>query len=162
VYLCLCDHADDKTGLCWPSVSTLAEECELTERAVRKCLRALELLSLICTEQRGNLHLVSRYKIVNQGGTVFPLTRNGIPPKGEPYSAKGEQRSAQASRSPIESPKGNGAPKLASLIPAQIKATEARIEKIKMRFPFSDADKAELKTMVARRNQLENELIHAT
>lgn len=110
VYMCLCDHADEKTGIAFPSVKTISQECELSERAVRKSLRGLESLSLISTNQRGDKHLVSEYKLCIQGGTTCPLTRNGVPPKGEPRSAKGEPRAPQASGSHTEATRGGTPP----------------------------------------------------
>lgn len=40
VLLCLCDHAND-SGHCWPSASTIARKCSVTDRTVRRSIHAL-------------------------------------------------------------------------------------------------------------------------
>lgn len=47
VLLRLADRADDKTGKCWPMISTISEETELCERTVLNKLRILESLGMI-------------------------------------------------------------------------------------------------------------------
>jgi Helix-turn-helix domain len=46
VHLILADHADD-TGLCWPSVPTLAQECRMSKSAVYAALTDLEALGVV-------------------------------------------------------------------------------------------------------------------
>lgn len=40
--LILASRANDSRGECWPSVSTLAKECNCTRRSLQKTLRRLE------------------------------------------------------------------------------------------------------------------------
>jgi Helix-turn-helix domain len=49
--MALADIADD-TGLCWPSHTTLAAKCSLTDRTVRRVLVLLKRKSLILVEHR--------------------------------------------------------------------------------------------------------------
>ena len=41
VFISLCRRANIKTLQCWPSVSTIAAECSLSERTVRDCIKKL-------------------------------------------------------------------------------------------------------------------------
>jgi DNA-binding transcriptional ArsR family regulator len=47
----LADNANEQ-GICWPSVPLIMQHTELSERAVRKHLRALELAGLISVEKQ--------------------------------------------------------------------------------------------------------------
>lgn len=49
--MALADIADD-SGLCWPSHTTLATKCSLTDRTVRRALVLLQRRSLILVERR--------------------------------------------------------------------------------------------------------------
>jgi len=49
----LADNANEE-GICWPSVPLIVEHTELSDRAVRKHLRALEEAGLISVESRNN------------------------------------------------------------------------------------------------------------
>lgn len=51
VLMALADIADDR-GVCWPSHSTLAAKCSLTDRTVRRLLTILEAQALILIESR--------------------------------------------------------------------------------------------------------------
>jgi hypothetical protein len=128
VYLCLCDHADDKTGICWPSVKTLCEETELSERPVRRIIGELENLKLIRVERRGDQHLVSRYWVVKQGCFQSTLRVSEEQAKGARRAVKGAPQAPQASGSHNEATKGNGEPpEFKSRLLRQIE--EARSEK---------------------------------
>lgn len=80
VLLKLGDHAHADGGGCWPSVATIAEGTELSERAVRQHLRILEdELGLIVSEprieengQRSNLY---RLNISREAGEKIPPAR---------------------------------------------------------------------------------------
>lgn len=50
VLLKLADNANDQ-GLCWPSISTVAEHCGLSGQGVRNQIRRLEVAGLIKTER---------------------------------------------------------------------------------------------------------------
>lgn len=47
VLLALADNADHKTGVAWPSVGTLAEKCDVSERTVQRSLKGLVEAGLI-------------------------------------------------------------------------------------------------------------------
>lgn len=133
VYMSLCDRADDKTGLSWPSVKTICDDTELSERPVRRILGELERLGFIRVERRGNQHLVSRYWITKQGCSSSTLRVLPEQAKGARHDVKGAPQAPQASVSPIEATKGNGHPprKFISELNAQIKTATERIERLK-------------------------------
>src|ERR1022692_2851826 len=59
VLLALADHAND-TGICWPSITTIAKKTSLAERSVRYSLRRLEKAGHLSTQNRyGRSHLFS-------------------------------------------------------------------------------------------------------
>lgn len=51
VYTYLADRAD-KSGECWPAISTIAAELKLSESTVRRALRDLRREGLVESEQR--------------------------------------------------------------------------------------------------------------
>lgn len=65
---------------------------------------------------------------------------------------------------PKENPKltqrgGNGAPRFKSEIRDQINTAEKCIEKLKARFPFTDANRSEIKTLRGKVNTWTRELL---
>jgi DNA-binding IscR family transcriptional regulator len=71
VLLALADWANDE-GLCWPSISRLAEKASLTGRAVQKTIRGLEELQFIRRDEvigKGN-----RYWILIPLNNIHPCT----------------------------------------------------------------------------------------
>jgi len=52
VMLSLCEYANNRTGLAWPSASTLSEDNDLTRSSVFNALRQLEEYSLIRRKNR--------------------------------------------------------------------------------------------------------------
>ncbi len=52
VYAALSDYANNKTGLCWPKMSTLADTLGISVRSVQRHLAALRELGLIEFVQR--------------------------------------------------------------------------------------------------------------
>ncbi len=50
VYLYLSDHAN-KSGKCWPSIPTMAQELKVSPNTVRRALQDLRKAGLIKTEQ---------------------------------------------------------------------------------------------------------------
>lgn len=90
----LAGWANKGTGICWPSVPTIAESVRMTERGVRKILRRLEADGWIETERGGGRSRSNRYRLrlataveTEKTGTTFP--RNP------------EQRSPEPVREPI-------------------------------------------------------------
>lgn len=89
VLVALSEFANE-TGLCWPSIRTLAIRCEVSERTVQKEIRKLESLGLIKTRpspgRTSNRYTVTR-ATVGPGSskqprpmdTVTPSNRQGIP-----------------------------------------------------------------------------------
>lgn len=61
VLLSLADQANDD-GWCWPSVGTIADRCNISERAVQQHLRALEEAGELVRESRSGHS--SRYRVV--------------------------------------------------------------------------------------------------
>lgn len=133
VYLCLCDHANDETGLCWPSVKTICEETELSERVVRRVISELENLSLLKVERRGEKHLVSRYWVTKQGCTTSTLRVHQEQAKGARSAWEGAPRAPQASGSLSETTKGNGhtPKKFVSELVALVREANEEIQRLK-------------------------------
>jgi Helix-turn-helix domain len=75
VLLALADRHNQETGRCDPSLSRIALDTQLSERAVRLGLRDLEVLKLISTTERklrtgrGKRNLTNRYRI--KGGAQY-------------------------------------------------------------------------------------------
>lgn len=157
----LSDRANGPSNSCWPGIDSIAKDCCLSESSVHRAIKGLLSLGLIRVQLGGG----------QKSNTYFctPVTRTPVsnrhPCQSDtpPLSIR-QGRGVPQTPKPELNPKGTqrGAPrKFVSEIEGQIKRTEARIEKIKMRFPLTNTDRAELKTLVARRNQLETESIHA-
>ncbi len=61
-YCCLADHANNKTGLCWPKMETLAQTLQRSVRTVQRHLHLLRQLRLIeFVERRRNKGRFSSY-----------------------------------------------------------------------------------------------------
>ena len=75
VLLALANRHNQETGRCDPSISTICEDTQLSERAVQASLRLLEKLRLIVTVERkqrtgrGKRNLTNRYRIT--GGAQY-------------------------------------------------------------------------------------------
>jgi len=88
VMLCLCDFANDH-GECWPSASTIARKCSLTERSVRRIYNDLKARNLLQITERNGTSSV--FKVTPD--TVSPLTLTTqpltqCPPPPDTVSAK--------------------------------------------------------------------------
>ena len=158
VYFCLCDHADDSDGHCWPSVKSICEETELSERIVRKCIGELEDMKLIRVERRGDKHLVSNYWI--EGCTTCTHRVQQVQAKGAPRADKGAPHAPQASGSPIEAPKGNGAHRFPSELKDQIQSITEEIQRL-TDFGRTPEEKAERLSLMARRKELKKKYFYA-
>ena len=97
VALALADCADD-SGRCWPSVETIAAKCGMSERGVRNCLRSLEGMGVLTSEQRPGRSTVY---VLTYPGTrcppehgaprnTVPPPRNDVPPTPEPGAGGAE------------------------------------------------------------------------
>lgn len=64
VMLALADHANDATGLAWPSVPRLMARTGQSERTVQNSLRTLEQTGLIAEEAPPRQHQSRRYRLV--------------------------------------------------------------------------------------------------
>lgn len=51
VYLYLCDRVN-REGICWPSITTIAKELEMSRSTVRRALDDLRTAGLLTTKQR--------------------------------------------------------------------------------------------------------------
>lgn len=72
VLVALADMADDH-GVCWPSVSTLAERCVKSTRTVQRALLTLASANLICCEprQRADGSSTSNRYVLQLGGDIL-------------------------------------------------------------------------------------------
>lgn len=154
VYMSLCDRADDKTGLSWPSVKTICEDTELSERPVRRILGELERLGLIRVERRGNEHLVSRYWITKQGCSSSTLRVLPEQAKGARHDVKGAPQAPQASGSISETTRGNGHPRFPKELRDQIKDISEEIQRLKD-FGRTEEEKTARIRLIARRKEIQ-------
>ena len=76
----LADYANDE-GMAWPSVKTMAEETEKSERSIQLLLRKLEQMRLI---RKGDQKLVAKYAKGRRPVVykLFPKTKKGETPNG--------------------------------------------------------------------------------
>ena len=75
----LADHHNESTGACFPSLKTLAKECEMDVATVKRHLAALEAMGLIYREQRhreNGSQASTQYILRMQE----PLAQNAPPP----------------------------------------------------------------------------------
>ena len=74
----LADYANDE-GMAWPSVKTMAEETEKSERSIQLLLRKLEQMRLI---RKGDQKLVAKYAKGRRPVVykLFPKTKKGETP----------------------------------------------------------------------------------
>lgn len=75
VLLALADFADD-SGVCWPSIRSVAQKARLTERGAQKIMRRLEARRYIEREESAGRGGTNRYRI----------TPNAVHPAPERYS----------------------------------------------------------------------------
>jgi len=76
VLLALADHANDKTGLCFPSIDTLATKTGFSGRTISKAITALEGQGLLQrNEVRGR---VSHYDLYLFDGYSTPESDSGV------------------------------------------------------------------------------------
>jgi len=93
VLIKLADNANDN-GECWPSLQHIADDCEITKRAVRNQINALIDMGLVSKR--------SRYHDNRQCSNGYLLTlnepphmgRNDIPPGGNEVPGEGERGSS--------------------------------------------------------------------
>ena len=86
VMLALADYAKDD-GKCWPGIASLARNCRMTERGVRKVLDRLEGRGLIKRDSgRGGHKKTAHYVVTPKGGPVQPSLFPGKNPEhGSPF-----------------------------------------------------------------------------
>lgn len=87
VLMALADAADD-SGVCWPSMSTVAAKCNVSTRTVRRSMQVLVARGLMVAEQRyrkdGSCSS-NRYCLKLQGGdnvSPAPVSRDSTPGSG--------------------------------------------------------------------------------
>ncbi len=91
VLMCLSDYADE-SGFCWPSMATMAQRCETSERSVRREIRKLELSGILKTDssagRKSNRYTISTRHILpgsnGQPGHTVLVTRTPCPGKPGP------------------------------------------------------------------------------
>lgn len=83
----LADRINDKTGVCWPSVASLANDCICSVRKVQGVLKELEKRGLISGERNGGPKGCSLYRLTLPPATdapphvVHPSTADTQPPQ---------------------------------------------------------------------------------
>lgn len=132
VLIALADKADD-SGLCWPSIATLAEMTCFSDRAVQKCIHSLAAKNVLSVQKspggKSNKYLLNPEP--RSPLSVAPTLQNGEPDapfngeprsprtsftpnhvhrNGEPRSPNGEPRSPKPSRTIKEPKLNNSAP----------------------------------------------------
>lgn len=63
----LADYAHPETWIAWPSISTLSNDAEMSDRNVKRCLHSLEDRQFIIRLQRGNQWRTSEYLLRGPG-----------------------------------------------------------------------------------------------
>ena len=117
VLMALADAADD-SGVCWPSVATVAAKCNVSTRTVRRVMKTLSAQGLLVSEQRhrkDGSRSSNRYRLLLAGGdnlspaSVTSVTTSGHPCPGvhdtrvRPRTTRGIQtESPQTQTSPAE------------------------------------------------------------
>lgn len=61
--LILADYYDEERGYAWPSQETLATDCEMTPRTIRRASGELVKMGLVTILQRGNQHQPTHYRL---------------------------------------------------------------------------------------------------
>jgi DNA-binding transcriptional ArsR family regulator len=98
-YCCLADYANNKSGLCWPKMETLAKTLGRSVRTVQRHLHLLKELGLIefveRRRQRGRFSSYL-YKVVHivlttghgrravRGGPIYKRTKRSVTPPNSP------------------------------------------------------------------------------
>ena len=101
VLLALADHANE-SGLCWPSLPSLAKKARLSQRHVRRILRELERDALVATEIGTGPFGASHYRVIcYREDNMTPLTSET---RGEDICDRGEDARVREGRTPV-SPK---------------------------------------------------------
>jgi DNA-binding transcriptional ArsR family regulator len=98
-YCCLADYANNKSGLCWPKMETLAKTLGRSVRTVQRHLHLLKELGLIeFVERRRQSGRFSSYlyKVIHialttghgrravRGGPIYRRTRRSVTPPNSP------------------------------------------------------------------------------
>ena len=96
VLLVLGSFVSDGESDAWPSLTTLASMTGLSDRAVRKALRALEGANLVTTEHVSGRS--SRYRLSSTPEPRSGVPRNLVPPTPEPRSPKVRTREGTSTR----------------------------------------------------------------
>lgn len=94
VMLALADYAND-TGVCWPSMASIATKARVTERGARKIVRELEALGWLEIDTGGGRHGCNRYTVNPEQGSP----RNKVPPgttMQKPGTAMQETRNSRS------------------------------------------------------------------
>ena len=63
----LADYAHPETWVAWPSIATLGNDAEMSDRNVKRCLQSLETRNFILRLQRGNQYVTSEYLLRGPG-----------------------------------------------------------------------------------------------
>ena len=104
VLIKLADNSNDN-GECWPSLSSIADICEISKRSAINSVKALEekgILTVVREKTSRELNKVNRYKI-NLGGEYSALPSETRAPRGGEPIAHGTCHSFETTNEPIES-----------------------------------------------------------
>lgn len=111
ILLKMCDNANDK-GECWPSQTLIAEQCELSKRAVITNIKKLEKLGLVTMEKFGknknkyyiNLSSADNAPLANTGDSVVHLVHSSSAPNSLLSSAPDSLAIEPINIEPIKEP----------------------------------------------------------
>lgn len=79
VLLCLCDHANADTGICWPSVDRIAARACVSRASVKRSLRQLELDGVLQTIKARGRGRTNRFRVVLEEIVAMPELTTAIP-----------------------------------------------------------------------------------
>jgi hypothetical protein len=109
----LADRINDKTGVCWPSVATIARELCCSVRKVQGVLKELERRELICVERNAGPKGCNLYRLTlppaadapphlvhpSTAGTQPPQITPGTPARDAPEPKKNPKKNSPRTKS---------------------------------------------------------------
>lgn len=104
----LADRAHSSNAQCYPKIETVADECELSERAVNEAYTSLKKLGLISTKRRyDGIQRLAGDLVTLHLDVVVSIEKPAPKPRGKAASAKPkptEQNAESAGHSTVENP----------------------------------------------------------
>lgn len=113
VLLALADSANDN-GVCWPSISTIATKCGMSERSVQAHISALEKMGILTRDERSGRSTIYRIdprKICTPADSAPPQDLHHTPADSAPTPADSAPHPRKSRthnhKGTIKEPKGN-------------------------------------------------------